>query len=255
MPIRLGQLEIHAELNEIAGPAGRQRLEPQAVTVLELLAGEPDRVWSRDELLDRAWTGRVVSDATLTGVISRLRRALADAGVTDVVIETRSKRGYVLQHPVAPLVVDSGCRRKRARLAAGGVVALLLIAAITLFLPEDSGQRLATLDGVQLAFHIIRPDGETSNPVIWLKDNRPGEIRVSGERPLAIRFVPALTLDGLLRLRVEASSGAHWVGYDQAIGLDTESRLVLRGRASGSAYDIRFTASRLSQADLQEKPR
>src|SRR5690606_5722444 len=145
-----------------------QRLEPQAVVVLELLSEQPGRVWPRGELLDRAWPGRVVSDATLTGVISRLRRALSAAGVADVRIETRSKRGYVL------VLSEPAVTPRRSPLLP---IAGLLLAGFAIFVPWRSlfPPPLESLAGVRLDFAITFPDGMTSKPVLWLAPGRDGE--------------------------------------------------------------------------------
>ncbi|HEX7048347.1 MAG TPA: winged helix-turn-helix domain-containing protein [Gammaproteobacteria bacterium] len=251
MPIRLGQLEIHAELNEICGPAGRQRVEPQAVTVLELLAGDPGRVFSRDDLLDRAWRGRIVSDATLSGVISRLRRALVDAGVEDMRIETRSKRGYVLVHST---------QRSRRRTAPGRRIAVLiaLIAALSTgtWYGYELRSGLESLEGVRLDFDITFPDGEMSDAVIWLEEGSDGRISLSGEYPLDIRVIPGLAEKGLLRLRIEAGGLAHWTGFEQVIGLGTESHFILKSETANAFYSIRFVASLEPPPGLpQEIPR
>lgn len=252
MPIRRGQLEIHVELNEIAGPAGRQRLEPQAVSVLELLARETGRVWSREELLDRAWAGRVVSDATLTGVISRLRRALADAGVDDVRIETRSKRGYLLVH-AAREGVNRQRRQLHGWLVLASVALLAGIAVAAQWFPRESGQ--VSLQGVRLDFDITFPNGEMSDAAIWLKEGEDGQVSLSGKYPLHIRVIPALVGDDMLRLRFEASGLAHWVGLEQVIGLGTESSFTLKSDDSSALYAIRFIASRASSPGAKEIPR
>lgn len=242
MPIRLGQLEIHAELNEISGPAGRQRLEPQAVAVLELLVAEPGHIWPRDELLERAWPGRVVSDATLTGVISRLRRTLDDAGVTDVRIETRSKRGYRLVHSNAPVRALTP-RRSVPFLFAGLAVAILVVGLLPSVLPELFRPPPEPVDAVRLDFDITFPNGIRSEPVLWVADGKDGEIRLSGDHPLTLHVLPEFAGTGMLRLRIEAAGLSHWTGFEQVIGLGTESRFTLASRKPGARYEIRFVAS------------
>lgn len=239
MPLQLGQLEIFAELNEIAGPAGRRRLEPQAVTVLELLAREPGRVWSRDELLEAAWPGRIVSDATLTGVISRLRAALAAAGVRDVGIETRSKRGYVLVE--APQSTATAHRMWSAPIAAIIVLMVMVVGVAAYFIRLP--QPLQSLDGVRLAFVITASDVVHAEPVIWLQEGREGEIHVGGEHSLKLRVLPRLDATGLIRLQVEASSLSHWTSFDHVIGLDRQHEFALRADDGSDAYQVKFIAS------------
>lgn len=235
MSMRRGQLEIHPELNEIAGPGGRERIEPQAMTVLELLTREPGRVWPRSELLERGWPGRVVADSTLTGVISRLRRSLQSVGAEDTRIETRSKRGYVL------VVTTSNRRPHRVMPAAAASLAMVFLTLVAWGLTRPPS--LTSLEGVRLDFEIAGPDREIATPVIWLQEDAAGEIFLDDGEPLHIRIVPRLQADGLIRLAVEARTASHWTGFEQSVGLGTESRFELRSARPGAEYEIRFVAS------------
>lgn len=250
-PIQRGQLEIHPELNEIAGPAGRQRVEPQAIAVLNLLAHEPGKVWSREALLDEAWGERVVSDATLTGVISRLRHSLRTAGVDDVRIETRSKRGYrlVIEHADSP--AESG-RRRRFRLIAAVPAALLAVIATTWLLWPPP--QLASLQNVKLAFEIKLPDGERISPEVWLREGTEGLIQSEGDYPLDIRFTPQLESTGLIRLSFRAATLSHWAGFDHVLALDTDNEFSLPASVPGKSYRVHFRAEWVSAVDVPVRP-
>lgn len=248
MPIQRGQLEILVDLNEIRGPAGHQRLEPQAMIVLELLAGEPGKVWSREQLLDSAWQGRVVSDATLTGVVSRLRRAVKAAGADGVRIETRSKRGYVLVE--SPVGVE---KVRHPRLVHGYAAAII---GIALILPAFSGSLLpgkTTVHGdhvgeyVLLTFSIDTPWGETIEPVILTEQGLPAEIRMSDNQPLTITVLPQDRGESDVQLRFELSGISHWGTFEHVVPYGEETRLQLPVDDSGKQYDLRFTAERRSQ--------
>lgn len=242
MPQKIGGLEIRAELNEIEGRAGTFRLEPQAMSVLGLLAGEPGRVWSRDELMDCAWSGRVISDATLTGVISRLRHALREAGVDDCRIETRSKRGY-------RLVVDAArpLRQgwKRALLPVGASITALTL-AIVLVTRQPAA--------VRLDLDIIAPGGEPTQVALWLPDRREGELRVDGESPLWIRVRPVSRDRDLLRLRLEARSLSHVVDVEQVVAFGERGQLALRTEDGQAHYLIRYVPSVASFPPAEEIP-
>jgi tetratricopeptide (TPR) repeat protein len=64
--------------------------------VLLYLAEHAEQVVSRRQILDAVWRQEFVSDATLSGTIAKLRRALADDARRPCYIETLSKRGYRL---------------------------------------------------------------------------------------------------------------------------------------------------------------
>lgn len=55
-----------------------QALEPKAFAVLALLAGEPGRVFTRDEILDVVWGHRHVTPGVLNRIVTLLRHALGE---------------------------------------------------------------------------------------------------------------------------------------------------------------------------------
>jgi DNA-binding winged helix-turn-helix (wHTH) protein/Tfp pilus assembly protein PilF len=79
---------------------GRDRqsrhLPPKAMEVLVCLATEAKETLTREELLDRVWGERCVSDEVLTHAITELRHALSDDPNNPTYIETIPKRGYRL---------------------------------------------------------------------------------------------------------------------------------------------------------------
>ncbi|HEX5378633.1 MAG TPA: winged helix-turn-helix domain-containing protein [Phenylobacterium sp.] len=69
-------------------------LEPQVFALLRLLIEHRDRLVSRDEILDRIWGGRIVSDESLASRIKSARRAIGDSGGDQLQIRTLPKLGY-----------------------------------------------------------------------------------------------------------------------------------------------------------------
>jgi DNA-binding winged helix-turn-helix (wHTH) protein/Tfp pilus assembly protein PilF len=74
-----------------------RRLSPKAADVLEALAETPERVWSRDALLERVWPEVIVGDEVLTHAIAEVRAGLGDDFRAPNFIETVHKRGYRLK--------------------------------------------------------------------------------------------------------------------------------------------------------------
>jgi DNA-binding winged helix-turn-helix (wHTH) protein/TolB-like protein len=95
-PFRLRDRLVTPQRNSIAGPEGEISVEPKIMAVLCVLAGEPGRVFSRAELIDKVWGTEFGADESLTRAISHLRKALGDTRAEPAVIETISKRGYRL---------------------------------------------------------------------------------------------------------------------------------------------------------------
>jgi len=69
-------------------------LEPQALDLLRYLVENRGRIVTRDELMERIWDGRIVSDAALSTQIRAVRRALGDDKIRQRYIRTHPKRGF-----------------------------------------------------------------------------------------------------------------------------------------------------------------
>jgi DNA-binding winged helix-turn-helix (wHTH) protein/predicted ATPase len=82
------------------------KLEPQVFDVLAYLIQHRDRVISKDELLEKLWPGRIVSETTLTSRLMAARRAVGDRGREQRVIQTLHGRGY--RFIAAVTVADEG---------------------------------------------------------------------------------------------------------------------------------------------------
>src|SRR5205823_4738200 len=69
-------------------------LPPKVFAVLHYLVTHPDRLVSKDELLDAVWPGTAVSDAVVRVAIGALRKVLGDMAQTPQYIATVPRRGY-----------------------------------------------------------------------------------------------------------------------------------------------------------------
>ena len=68
-------------------------VEPQVFDLLIYLVQNRDRVVSKDDLIDSVWSGRIVSDSTLTSRINAARKAVGDSGDEQKLIRTIARRG------------------------------------------------------------------------------------------------------------------------------------------------------------------
>jgi len=68
-------------------------IEPQVFALIAYLAEHRDRMVSRDELFEKLWEGRVVSDSALASRIKSARRALGDDGRKQAIIKTVHGQG------------------------------------------------------------------------------------------------------------------------------------------------------------------
>lgn len=71
-------------------------LSKNEITIFYFLIQNQGRIVSRDELIDYLWDyNDFVDDNTLTVNVNRLRKRLAEIGMSDI-IQTRRKQGYIL---------------------------------------------------------------------------------------------------------------------------------------------------------------
>lgn len=98
--MRFGPFVLDRQRAELMRGGIAVPLRPKAFTLLSLFAARPSRVLSKEELLDAAWPGVVVTEDSLTQCVHELRTALGDAG--PVMLRTVPRRGYRLDAEVIP---------------------------------------------------------------------------------------------------------------------------------------------------------
>ncbi|MEZ5972912.1 MAG: winged helix-turn-helix domain-containing protein [Hyphomonadaceae bacterium] len=86
--------ELDAQKVELRGNGAAIALEPQVFALLLLLVENQDRLVSRDEIIEKVWDSRIVSDSALSSRIKALRAALGDDGKAQRYIRTLHGRGF-----------------------------------------------------------------------------------------------------------------------------------------------------------------
>lgn len=75
--------------------AGRAvHLEPQVLSLLILLVSNAERLVSKDEVVEKIWNGRAISDAAIASRVKQARRALDDDGEAQRLIRTVHGKGF-----------------------------------------------------------------------------------------------------------------------------------------------------------------
>jgi TolB-like protein/cytochrome c-type biogenesis protein CcmH/NrfG len=69
-------------------------LEPQVFDLLLYFLENRDRVVGKDELFDKIWDGRIVSESTLTSRINAVRKAIKDTGRDQRLLRTVPRKGF-----------------------------------------------------------------------------------------------------------------------------------------------------------------
>lgn len=88
------QFELDIARFELREDGAVQPLEPQVFIVLAYLIEHRERLVPKNELFEKLWVGRVVTDSTLTSRIKSARRALGDSGRAQQFIKTIYGKGF-----------------------------------------------------------------------------------------------------------------------------------------------------------------
>src|SRR5260221_8085880 len=126
-PVRLGNATIDPVSRDARWSGGEERLQPQTLKVLIVLAAKRGEVVTRDELAQLCWDGRIVGEDVINRSVSLARHVAARAGGFS--IETVPRAGYrLIEEPISQ-------KRRRRRVTAAGAAAIsvvTVIAAVTM---------------------------------------------------------------------------------------------------------------------------
>lgn len=156
MIYRFGPFELDMATVELREGGEARPLEPQVFAVLALLVEHRDRLVSRDEIIEKVWEGRIVSDAAVASRVKSARQALGDDGRAQRFVKTIHGRGFRFVAPVevAPHAVaadrDPGESAGAAPLdvAPAAQAARPSIAVLPFRLIGDPGPYAAIADGL-----------------------------------------------------------------------------------------------------------
>ena len=172
-------------------------IEPQVFQVLVHLVRRRGQVVSKDELFDKVWGRRFVSDAALTSRIRAARKAIGDSGSQQALIRTVHGKGYEFIAPVVEMPPNELALARAAQTPAepgppegspsalpAPIQSLIGRAALLDDLRDAVGQsRLLTLTGLggvgktALAYQLARqlepafPDGACAVEFVTVTDN------------------------------------------------------------------------------------
>jgi pimeloyl-ACP methyl ester carboxylesterase len=114
------QYQLDTEQYQLSLSGQPVAMEPLVFDLLVYLIEHRDRVVSRDELLEKLWKGKVVTDAALGARLKDVRKATGDSGSKQAVIKTLHGRGYQF---VAE-IVDSDGGQQTSKQQAGSTIGL-----------------------------------------------------------------------------------------------------------------------------------
>lgn len=95
--IQLGPWQFSAADFSITDETQRKELEPLLCKMLSFFAENPERIVSRQELIDAIWQQSFVDDNAINRAISELRKVLQHPTLKQSPIKTHHRKGYSLQ--------------------------------------------------------------------------------------------------------------------------------------------------------------
>ncbi|MHC8395421.1 winged helix-turn-helix domain-containing protein [Pseudomonas sp. LB3P93] len=94
MPFVFEDYVLDQERRELTLRGQVVAIGPQVFDLLLLLVSNRDRVVSKDDLLNAVWSGRIVSESTITSHINAVRKAIGDTGEEQRLVRTVARKGY-----------------------------------------------------------------------------------------------------------------------------------------------------------------
>ncbi len=109
MIYRFGAFELDTAQVELRHEGVVRPIEPQVFALLALLVENRERLVTRDEMLEKVWDGRIVSDSAISSRIKSARKALDDDGRAQRLIRTIHGQGLrFVAEVTAGGAVDAG---------------------------------------------------------------------------------------------------------------------------------------------------
>jgi len=89
-----GDYALDPDRRELTRQAEAVAIGPKVFDLLLYLVQNRERVVSKDDLLETVWSGRIVSESTLTSHINAVRKAIGDNGVEQRLVRTITRKGF-----------------------------------------------------------------------------------------------------------------------------------------------------------------
>ncbi len=105
---------LDPERRELTRGAEPVAIGPQVFDLLLYLVRNRGHVVSKDDLLDAVWSGRIVSESTLTSHINAARKAIGDSGQEQHLIRTVARKGFRFVGEVGESTADGSASSARS---------------------------------------------------------------------------------------------------------------------------------------------
>lgn len=104
---RFGRCELDSDRHQLLVSGIKRHVEPQVFDLLLFLAERGGAITTQDELIERVWKGRIVSDSAISVRINAARKVVGDNGSRQDIIRTIPRRGFQLAVDVSRSDNDS----------------------------------------------------------------------------------------------------------------------------------------------------
>lgn len=95
-PFSIGNVKVEPATRQMAAGDICETVEPRVMQALVALARVQGNILTRDELIERCWDGRIVTDDAVNRVLSRIRQLGSGIAAGSFTVETITKVGYRL---------------------------------------------------------------------------------------------------------------------------------------------------------------
>ncbi len=138
MPVRIGECVLDIDRGTFHRAGEFVPLRPKTFDLLAHFVRNPERLITKDELLDTVWPDTTVTEDSLTQCVRDLHKAIGDG--RQEVVRTVARRGYLFQPPKDSLVAEAAATPFRS--------AEPLVAVLPFRLASASPADASVLDGV-----------------------------------------------------------------------------------------------------------
>ena len=125
MILAFSNIEIDSAKGEVRRDGQAVAVAPRVVSLLHLLAANAERMVTKEEIVDKVWDGRFISDSAISTSIKEARQAIGDSGAQQNFIRTLHGQGYrcIAEVNILPSHAPSLPIEAAAPVAAAGLIA------------------------------------------------------------------------------------------------------------------------------------
>ena len=183
MLYRFNNIEIDTNNYSLLDKGKEISVEPQVFNLIVYLIKNKNKVVSRNEILEKLWQGRIVSDTSINNHIKSARKVLGDDGVKQTVIKTIHSRGYQFIADTNDPECKPKARVKSKKYKSITILflifSILLFGVITLYQRDElrqSVQKIANYQEISYATFIAQ--AKRRNELVAMLEKRLGTKRI-----------------------------------------------------------------------------